>query len=243
MATAGELARAAQLGPLDEERLARNLYRRNAAEYRQTMLALGRRYGLERKRAALSAEIRQALRRESEEAARSISKTYNGYVEAFIERETKKGTTTEELIAKLPAYMRERKAARLRVIDRTATTNARLDAQVAFYRENGSEPLMRFAGPDPACPICKALRAIEPFPTQIALAVGEPHIGCRHRYVGAGVTSRELGEGGAKPDRITLGRGHPAGILGLRPLDLRTGGPEEAAQRIYALAGVKPVAA
>lgn len=231
MPSARDLVEAAQLGPLEEERLTRNLYRRKANEYRQTLLALGKKHGLQRSRVLLSPEIRAALEQEAADHARSVIDTYNGLVEEFIRRRQDAGASTEQIIRELPAYMRERKQGRLATIDNTATVTSRLDAQVGFYRENGVDPHFRFVGKvtSSTCALCKALLAAESFPIETVLAIGIPHIGCTHRWRARETSAEELRRGGVKEGEITLGRGQPQGIVGARALDMRTGSINAAA--------------
>lgn len=231
-----ELPAAAQLGAKDEERLIRNLYERKARVYRDTLLALGQKYGEDRKQVQLSPEIRQALREEAEVHAHSTINTYNRFVAAFVEREKAKGATDAEVRRKLPAYMRARAKGRLSAIDQSGTVAARLDAQVAFFRENGIEPLFYFRGPTPKCKTCRALKATSPHPVAVVLEVGIPHLGCVHSWKEQKLTARALKRGGVKPGQITLGRGEPAGIVGSETLTRREGSHGLAADRVYEMA-------
>jgi hypothetical protein len=233
----GALASAAQLIPADTERLARRLYRVKAAEYRATLLALGKRYGVEQSRVVLSAEIRDALQSEATRGAEQAIATYNRLVSDFVKR--KRNLPTAQLVVQLTDYMRERAEVRPRVITDAAKITPRLDAQVAFFRENGVDPEFDFEGKAPNCQTCRALMATSPHPIEIVLEVGNPHLGCVHRWVPRAVGRAELREGGVRPGKISLGRGEPAGIVGSRPFTNREGGHVAAADRIFEVAPLR----
>lgn len=217
------------------ERLARTLYRAMAHTYRQTLLALAHRYGLEQSRVVLSAEIRQALSAEAHRIATRAMETYDRLVSAFIDRNGE--LTDEELVPKLKRYMRERAANRSALVVGSAVNPAKLDAIVGFYRENGVEPEFDFRGNEgpPSCLTCTELVRTSPHSAELVLAVGYPHLGCSHSWHVKGVKKAQLRSGGVRAGRISLGRGEVAGIIGIEPLLMRTRSQEDAVAEIRRL--------
>jgi hypothetical protein len=226
------LLRAVRLAPTDEGAIAERLYRLKAKEYRLTLLRLGRRYGHKQSRVVLSEEIRRALRAEAERDARSVIKTFDSMVAGYVNRERAKGRDTDELIDGLSAFMRQRARTRSEVAARSSRITPRLDAQLAFFRENGVDPHFNMTGPAPECQTCKALIANNPHSIEVVLEVGIPHIGCTHSWSARRISPGDLRRGGLRPGRITLGRGGPAGIVGSRTLQEREGGQIGATDRI-----------
>lgn len=216
------------------ERLARTLYRAMAHTYRQTLLALARRYGAAQRRVVLSAEIRQALSAEARRIAERAMETYDRLVSAFIDRN--RDLTDEELMPKLNRYMRERGANRSALIVGSAVNPAKLDAIAAFYRENGIEPEFDFRGNEgpPSCLTCTELVRTGPHSLDLVLAIGYPHPGCSHSWHVKGVRRTEL-VGGVRPGRVSAGRGEVAGIVGTTPLLMRVRDQDEAVAEVRRL--------
>lgn len=216
----------------DRDRLARAFYSAKASEYRATLHELSSKFGHPRSRVVLSASIRDALREEARQHAAQVVDTMNGYLRGEAGR-------TEHLppelrARRLQAYMRARGQARGDLIARTEVATARLDATLGFYRENGIEPEVEFVGPKPQCPTCVELMATNPHTMEKALAVGLPHINCRHSWRAKGVRRSEL-QGGIRPGQISAGRGDTAGVIHSDPLVSRAGSSEAAAALLRTL--------
>lgn len=218
----GQLVGVLQLGQRDVATVANRLYAIKARAYRDTLVELSGRHGRDRSRAVLSAEIREALRHESDSAARQMVETYNRMISDFAER--RRGHPPELLARELSAYARTRARTRSRVAARMAPIAPRLDATIAFYRENGVEPEFDFVGPRPKCELCRKLKAGGPFSVAQVLAVGFPHLGCTHTWRARTKAVEQLRAGGLRPGQISAGRGGPAGILNTVPLIQRAGG-------------------
>lgn len=200
----------------DEARLANAFYRAKAREYRATLLALSRRYGHPRKAVVLSEEIRVELRREARDHARKVCRSTNRAMGA--EARQRKDLTPAQLVRHLRSFGRERAARRSDLIAQQEIATARLDAEVSFYRENGLEPLFDFKGRKAVCRLCERLKAKGPWPIDVVIQIGQPHIGCRHRWRSRTRALVTLTAGGLRPGQISAGRGTIAGIVGSDPL-------------------------
>ena len=235
MAEHSDIVRAARLSVEYVERLARTLYRAMARAYRESLLALGVRYGLEQARVVLSPAIRAALAAEARSIAEKATSTFNGLVEAFIDRNH--GMAESDLLKALAAYMRERTRKRSPLVLASAVNPAKLDAIVGFYRENGVEPEFDFRGNEgpPSCLVCTELVRTSPHPLELVLAIGFPHPNCSHSWHVSGLSIEDLAAGGVRPGRISLGRGEPGGLLGVTPLMLRHKSEQEAVEEIRRL--------
>ena len=235
MAEHSDIVRAARLSVEYVERLARTLYRAMAKAYRESLLALGVRYGLEQARVVLSPAIREALASEARSIAEKAAETFNRLVEGFVDRNHDRPES--ELLPALEAYMRERTAKRSPLILASAVNPAKLDAIVGFYRENGVEPDFDFRGHEgpPSCLVCTELVRTSPHPLELVLAIGYPHPNCAHTWHVSGLSIEELTGGGVRPGRISLGRGEPGGLLGIQPLMLRHKSEQEAVDEIRRL--------
>lgn len=226
--TRREVVRALRLTQRDAGRLAARIYRAQAAEYRDTLLELSGRYGEPRRRVILSAEIREALRRSSRDHARKIVSTFNGELEAEARR--RDDLPGSLLTGHLSRWARDRHHRRAPLIARNELAIARLDAQVSFYVENGLEARFDFTGPRPQCEVCKRLKARGPWPVEVVLAIGHPHIGCTHGWKARTRAPHKLRAGGLRPGQISAGRGKVAGIIGGQALVGRFGTQAEAAK-------------
>lgn len=219
--TRREVMRAMRMQPREVGRLSDVFYRAKAREYRATLLGLSGRYGHPRKRVLLSAEIREALRTEAREHARLVIRTTNAAIEAEAKR---RNDLPPYLLARhLQNFVGERTRRRSPLIARQEAATARLDAEVAFYRENGIEPDFDFIGPAAKCPVCKRLKSGGPWPIDVVVRIGQPHIGCTHHWKARAYSAAKLRAGGARPGRISAGRGAVAGIVGTDPLMHRHG--------------------
>lgn len=209
-----ELLRAFALTREQEGRLADKFYQAKASAYRNELVTLANRFGLDRRRAVLSPQIRTALREEARSHAQLVVRTYNRLMVNELNRLSARPLAPDEMVQSLAEYMRARGAVRSPMIAKVETATARLDAQLAFYRENGVEPQMDFVGPSPQCPICVELLGSNPHTLERSIEVGYPHINCTHRWASRPVTAEQLREGGLQPGKISVGRGETAGIVG-----------------------------
>ncbi len=214
------------------ERLARTLYRAMAQIYRETLLRLGRHYGQAQRVVVLSAEIRQALAAQAADIARAAIATFNRLSRGYLDRN--RDRPPAEVVAGVEAYMRERAGRRAKLIAGSAVNPARLDAIVGFYLENGVVPQFDFRGrgEPPSCLTCVELVRTSPHPVELVRAVGYPHPNCTHSWHVKGITRAQLQAGGLTPGKVTLGRGDPAGLLGVKPLLLRVRDQEQAVAEI-----------
>lgn len=218
-----ELLRAFALTREQEGRLAARFYDAKAAAYRDELVTLANRFGLERQRAMLSPQIRDALRAEARMHAQSVVRTYNRLMVNEVNRLSTRNLTPDQMVQSLAEHMRSRGAIRSPMIAKVEAATARLDARAAFYRENGIEPEFDFVGPAPQCPICEALLGTNPHSLEKSLSVGYPHINCTHHWESRPVTAEQLRAGGIRPGQISVGRGEPGGIVG-SPTWLERGG-------------------
>lgn len=227
--TKANVVKAYRVGPADVERMTRSFYRAKAAEYRTTLLELLHRHGeTDRQRVLLSPEIRAALLQESREHAEKVAGTLNGFLEAEAGR--RRRLAAPQLAQHLAGYMRQRYRNRAPMIALNEVSTARLDAVLAFYRENGYEVDFDFVGPAPKCGVCKRLYSTGPHALPIVLKIGRPHLNCRHRWRARTRAREGLRGGGLRPGQITAGRGLPGGIVGGDPLVNITGSQERALQ-------------
>lgn len=218
------VADAAKLGDADRTRLAGSLYRVKAREYGLTIERLMAANGQKVVRLTLSPQIRRALTDEATDESRRIVLGFNDLVEGFTRRNGAKPTFPIDL----QIWLRERARKRAPLIGRNATVTARLDAQIAFFRANGVEPLFDFTGPHPECPVCTALRATSPHKPEMVIAVGHPHLNCSHTWKARSVKSK-LPKVLSIPTAV-------AGIVGLRPLVSRLLTQDDAAHHVRHLA-------
>lgn len=216
-----DLIEAAKLRDADIERLARKLYKIKAGAYRQGLLEAQARHGGKRAHVVLSQAIRNAIADEAELHAKISVQTFNRQIEAFGKRNQE--LPREDFIRELRSFMRRRGASRSKVVSEIAPLTARLDAEVAFYRENGVEPEFDFTGPRAICPLCQWLKAHSPYPVATVLEVGYPHLQCTHRWRSRSRANVALREGGLRQGVISAGRGEPAGILGSQAIVQRLG--------------------
>jgi hypothetical protein len=232
--TKAAIVRRFRIKPRETERMAQLFYKAMAAEYRNTMLELLHRHGeIGRSRVLLSPEIRSALLAQARADAARASRTINGLLDGKAARS--KHLPADIFARELAGYMAERYRNRGPMLAMNETKIARLDALVAFYRENGSEPDFDFAGPPPACPICKRLRKTQPHPLATVIRIGRPHINCRHEWKAKTRAQTGLRDGGIKPGAITAGRGLPGGLLGGEPLANLAGGHDAALEQLDAM--------
>lgn len=227
--TRRDVTRALRMDRAAVDRLARKLYAAKSRQYRKTLTELTHRFGAGRN-AVLSTEIRDALMREARDHAKIIAATNNRLLTAEAGR--RRELPAPLLARHLRGYMGERSRNRAPTISRTELATAQLDAQVAFFRENGIEPLFDFAGPPAKCPVCARLKESGPHPIEIVLKIGYPHPNCTHTWRARRVTAKRLLEGGIRPGQISAGRGEIAGIVGSDPLVIRTGSTEDAVAAI-----------
>jgi hypothetical protein len=216
-----DLVDAAKLRDADVLRLARKLYAIKAKAYRDTLLEAQRRHGGARSRVVLSQEIRDAIREEADLHARYSVQTMNRMIERWAQRNSHLDRRT--FANELGRFLRERGKTRSQVVSGMAPLTAKLDAEVAFYRENGIEPEFDFAGPPAKCELCRVLKATGPHSIERVLEVGYPHLNCTHRWRSRSRATAAMREGGIRPGQISAGRGAPAGILGSRAMIDRLG--------------------
>lgn len=231
----GDILGAASLREEDAQRIARQLYALKARAYRDTLAELAARHGEPRKRIILSAEIREALEAEAIDSARRTVYTYNRMLASFAAR--REGMDPDQFARELQAYARARGKSRLRVAASFAPLNPRLDAEIAFYRENGVEPDFDFIGPPPKCALCVKLKKGGPWSVEDVLRIGLPHLGCTHHWRARTRAVEQLREGGLRPGQISAGRGTIAGVVGSGALLSRVGGHDPAFDVIEALNG------
>jgi hypothetical protein len=222
MPTVDEVIGAANLLEQDIDRISRRLYDIKARAYRDTLRKLSVRHGVPRGRVILSAEIREAIQLEADQHARAAVETFNRMVTRFADR--RRGLPPDQLAAQLRGYLRKRAKSRSRVVAQLAPLNARLDAEVSFYREQGVEPEFDFIGPRAKCPLCRKLKRGGPYAIEDVIRIGLPHLGCVHHWRSRSRAKEQLTEGGLRPGQISAGRGTPAGILGSTALLSRVGG-------------------
>jgi hypothetical protein len=231
--TRAQVVRSFRVGQNARERLARRLYEAKAREYRRTLSELARKYGQPRKQIKLSAAIRDELMREAKANARRISATTNRIVEDEARR--RRGLTPTLLHRHLAGYMAKRQETRATLIARQELVTPHLDATVAFFRENGVEPEFDFAGPPGKCPLCRRLKETGPHSVAVVLAIGYPHIGCRHAWRARTRALVALRSGGIRPGVISAGRGPTAGIVNSDALVNRAGTQAEALELLEAV--------
>lgn len=217
------------MGDREVSRLARRFYAEKARVYRKTLVDLANRYGERRRRALLSPQIRSALEAEADDHARKVVDTYNRDLSRFASR------YADEPIGifaqRITFWASDRAKHKAGVIARTEAATPKLDATVGFFRENGHDLGFEFAGPPAQCPTCKALKETSPHSGERAVAVGLPHINCRHHWRPRFPARSKL-LGGDRPGVISLGRGQTAGIIGKPSYVQEAGGTEEAAALI-----------
>lgn len=224
--TRREVIRTLRFTQRDAARLAERIYASTAAEYRDALLELSDRYGESRTRVLLGAEIREALRRDARDHARKIVRTANRELENEARR---RNDLPAYLLARhLQGWAGERVRRRSAGIARNELARSRLDATIAFYRENGIEPVFEFVGPRAVCGVCRRLKLRKFWPVAAVLAVGHPHIGCRHGWRARVRSADKLRAGGLRPGKISAGRGRVAGIVGGEALVNRLGSIDEA---------------
>ena len=224
--TRREVMSTVRLTQRDAGRLAEAFYKAKAREYREALLEASRRFGEPRKRVVLSTEIREALRREARDHARKVVKTSNAALRAEASR--RRDLPPYLLATHLRSFSRQRMKQRGPLISKNEVATARLDAQVAFFRENGIEPTFRFMGPRAKCRVCARLKKGGPWPLDVVIAIGLPHIGCTHSWRANTYAVKRLRSGGLRPGKISAGRGQIAGIVGGEALVNRAGSTEEA---------------
>lgn len=196
--------------------MARLFYRIKAAAYREQLLELAHRYGLDhRKRVNLSAEIRDALERESRAHAELVARSLNKAVHDRAAKLIDQGFGQDTIDVALRGYLRQRIRNRSHLITEAEQATAKLDAQVQFYRENGVEPLFDLKGGvhKNTCELCKGLISGGPWPIEKVILIGHPHMNCRHNWVARGVRREDLIAAGARP-HISTARTGVAGIVG-----------------------------
>lgn len=225
-----------RLTPRDAGRLADAFYRAKAAEYRSTLLSLSGKFGHERQAVVLSAEIREALRKEARAHARSVVRTTNRMLANEARR---RGDLPPYLLGThLRTWLADRGRSRAGLIAKNEIATARLDAQVSFYRENGIEPRFEFVGPRAKCRLCRRLKDGGPWPIDVVIAIGLPHIACTHSWRARAYSAPKLRAGGLRPGTISAGRGKIAGIVGGEALVNRKGSTEEALRYLDEIEGV-----
>lgn len=230
--TAAQILTAFRAPQLLRDHLVSRFYEAKLAAYRTVLSELRVRFGGPA-RVYLSTAIRDALLAEAERDVASVLRTYEGFAAGEVSRAQERGLSGSALAAHMADYMRERGRNRAALIARSEVVAPRLDATVSFYRENGIEPEFDFAGPPPKCAICKALIESGPYHIDSVLAIGIPHIQCRHHWSAREVTAEDLLAGGLRPGQISAGRGGTAGLVGGTTLHEKIGGnAEQIAERI-----------
>jgi hypothetical protein len=171
----------------------------------------------------LSDSILRALRAEAREHAGFVVDTFNGDLDAFLERNA--DLPRAELLDSYDAWSTGRADARSEITAITEAYSAAADATLAFWEANAPAGEYDFGGhPElgddaPECKVCQALVASNPHPVERVREIGNPHIGCRQNW------HRKAGE---LPDELRLPE-EPAGIVGAQPLVNRHGNDHDAA--------------
>jgi hypothetical protein len=236
MTVTRRLRAALKMDATDRRELADRFYETKRQVYRDTLadLASGYGYDVPEDSLLLSEDIVRELRAESNDHARLMVETFNRDVDAFLDRQPE-DMDTGQLLATFEDWAYDRAANRVEVTAITEAYSAYADATVSFAADAGIEPEYEFGGhPEegdapPECEICQALEATNPHPHSRVLEVGTPHPQCRQRW-------HPLIDPESLPDELNIGR-TPGGLLGGEPLNMRTGGREEAVGEVQRLTG------
>jgi hypothetical protein len=223
--------------PARQRELADKLFASKRRVYRRTLLETARSLGYDPKRPDLSDAITDALRREADDHAARIARTFNDDLAAAAIRI---GATTpdDQLADRLQTWVNARQRKRAKATAITETYPAHADAIIGLFRDLGMEPTFDFGGhPElgdapPACEICVALERGNPWPLEAVAAIGNPHPACRQDWHVHDLDQRSLPPEFEVEFGQTLG-----GIVGGTPLVMRHGNDrEKAVAQIEALA-------
>ena len=178
----------------------------------------------------LSQEVKDALRKEAIDHARSVARTHNRAVrkEGLAISSPGDGRERSEITGELERFGRSRLRRRAEPIAVTESYGPHADAILSFFRDAGVQPEFSFGGhPDdaePVCAICKAIIASNPHSFDDVLAIGVPHPNCRQSWHPL-ISRAEL------PAAVDMGRSL-GGIVGEPMLIVREGGEQEAADSV-----------
>jgi hypothetical protein len=219
----------------DIEELAAKLYNAKRRVYRRSLLELARRLGYEIERPELSEVVDGALVREARDHAERIARTYNRDLgRAGTQRKQLPNSEVEPELRKW-ANARQRKRARPTAITEAYTAHA--DATLSAFIDLGQPDVtFDFGGhPElgdapPACDICAALIARNPWSLAEVVQIGNPHPGCRQDWHPNEYDQRAL----PPPFDVELGQ-TLGGIIGTDPLISRAGGRAEAVEFVASL--------
>lgn len=186
MATPRQIKRAVDALAWDVEdvrRLSEKLFEAKRRVYRRTLLEQARFFGYDVPRPRLSDELVEGLRREARDHAAVIATTYNRELRRHAAR-VGPAIPRERLQPALRRWTNARSRKRARMVAITEAYSAHADATLTFFRDLGIDVMLEFGGhPElsdapPACPICIAIAAGNPYTLAEAAAIGTPHPQC-----------------------------------------------------------------
>lgn len=227
---ARRIARRLSYSDEDTEKLARSLLRTKLRVYRRTLSDRIEAHNVSAT-IRVRAPVKEALAAEALAHARQIARSHNDFLTRASLR-LREGMEAERLERELRILGRQRRERRAELIAVTEAYGPHADAVAAFYRDAGQDVSFTFGGhPElgdapPACPICAAIVAGNPWTLEEVISIGTPHLNCRQSW------HPDLG--GPLPDGFEVG-GEPAGIIGGEPLIARAGGRDEAASSVEAM--------
>jgi hypothetical protein len=206
-------------GENEIRRLAAALADRKRAVYVDTLAERLRHHG-SRQEVTLSRSILAAIDAAAMIAAREVVQSYNRDLRDFVARWPL--APARDLLNAVEEWSIRRADWKAPQIAVTETYDAHVDALVSFYRDNGRTPEFDFGGhgdAEPACAICKAIRARNPWSYDGVVRIGVPHPQCRQEWHPRDVDMPEMLVAGLEP----------AGILGSASLMQRASNQRDTA--------------
>lgn len=209
----------------DVRQIARDFVHAKINVYLDTLHDLADEYGYVPIQIDLSDEVLRPLVDEARQHAQFIVDTFNGEMEAFLDRN--KERPPGQILQDFHAWAADRFDARGEQTAITEAYNAHADATVAFFAASGIPVEFDFGGhgdDEPQCAVCQALASSGPHPLERVVAVGNPHIGCRQEWHPLVPDDAEL------PDEEALQLGQASGgLFGRQPLVIEHGNDHDAA--------------
>lgn len=224
-----ELVAALTFDDRDREDLAEALAQRKLNVYLKTLGVLADSYGQDEPE--LSSRIVGAIEEAARIEADQIIDAYNGAVQVAIDDALEVATSEADFMARIEEWSHARAERSAPIVGITSTYEAHADATLQFFQAAGVDPSFDFGGHGddaPACVICQALVAGNPWTIEQVIAIGTPHPQCRQEW-----HPRKLP---ALPSDYVAGGAGPAGILGGQSLITRTGSRAAAVDYVQRLA-------
>jgi hypothetical protein len=227
------LGKLLRLRPRDVREIASDFVSEKIGVYLDTLHDLADEFGYVPIQIDLSDEVLRPLVDEARQHARYIVDTFNGEMEAFLERNAER--PAGEILQDFHAWAADRFDARGEQTAITEAYNAHADATVAFFAANEIPVEFDFGGhgDDAAqCAVCQALEASGPHPLERVVELGNPHPGCRQEWHPRVPDDAQL----PAEDDLQLGAA-AGGLLGRQPLVIEHGNHDRAAAFVRDLAG------